>query len=264
MNVCSYHLQEAGRDAGAGAGVLPGHRRRRARRRPRLRPGGGRPLPCRRRLDLVLRQRRHPLRRGGLQAPGLHRAVGPHQPRALRRRRPEAAPLPLRRAGELPRPDRGPTREQRAAHRPGDARRHAVQERPGPVDPAPGVERGARPAPPVGPAVVVAHATGAGLRDRPARVRRHLRRLQGGGGPDRRARRCGPGRARRRAGPGRRLRGHRQAQGPARAARWPSAPVASRRASRWWWASTGSPRRRRRRSAGRATSWSSIPRSRPS
>ena len=43
--------------------------------------------------------------------------------------------------------------------------------------PAAGVERGARPAPPVGPAVVVADAAGAGVRDRPARVRRPLRRL---------------------------------------------------------------------------------------
>ena len=44
-------------------------------------------------------------------------------------------------------------------------------------DPAAGVERGARPAPPVGPAVVAADATGARLRDRPARVRRPVRRL---------------------------------------------------------------------------------------
>ena len=55
--------------------------------------------------------------------------------------------------------------------------RHAVEAGPGPLDPAAGVERGARPAPSVGSAVVVADATGAGLRDRPARVRRHLRRL---------------------------------------------------------------------------------------
>ena len=42
---------------------------------------------------------------------------------------------------------------------------------------AAGVERGARPAPPVGSAVVVADATGARVRERPAGVRRHLRRL---------------------------------------------------------------------------------------
>ncbi len=83
--------------------------------------------------------------------------------------------------------------------------------------PAPGVERGARAAPAVGPAVVAADATGAGLRDRPARVRRHLRRLQGRRGQDRRAGRGGHGRARRRARPRRRLRGHRRAEGPARA-----------------------------------------------
>src|SRR5881398_534687 len=46
-------------------------------------------------------------------------------------------------------------------------------------DPAARLERGARPAPPVGPAVVAAHPAGARLRDRPARVPRHLRGLQG-------------------------------------------------------------------------------------
>ena len=74
-------------------------------------------------------------------------------------------------------PDRGPAREQRAAHRARDARRDAVEERPRPRRTAAGVERGARPAPPLGPAVVAAAAAGAGLRVRPAGVRRHLRRL---------------------------------------------------------------------------------------
>ena len=78
-----------------------------------------------------------------------------------------------------PRPDRGAAREQRAADRAGDARRHAVQGRPRPRRTAAGVERGARPAPAVGPAVVAAAAAGAGLRVRPAGVRRHLRRLEG-------------------------------------------------------------------------------------
>ena len=181
-----------GGDAGAGDRLLPGHRHRRARRRARVRPGGRADrFPAVVGSISLLRQRRHPLRRGDLQDAGLHRAVGPHLPRALRRGRPEAAPLPLRRAGQLARPHRGPAREQRAAHRARDARRHAVEGRPGPVDPAAGVERGARPAPPVGPAVVAAHPAGAGLRDRPARVRRHLRRLQGGRGPHRRAGRGG-------------------------------------------------------------------------
>jgi methylmalonyl-CoA mutase cobalamin-binding domain/chain len=50
----------------------------------------------------------------------------------------------------------------------------------GPLGAAAGVERGARAAAPVGPAVVAADAAGAGLRDRPAGVRRHLRRLMDG------------------------------------------------------------------------------------
>ena len=57
------------------------------------------------------------------------RAVGAAPRRALRRHRREAAPLPLRRAGELARPHRGAAREQRAAHRARDARRHAVEGR---------------------------------------------------------------------------------------------------------------------------------------
>ena len=52
-------------------------------------------------------------------------AVGPHRPRALRRHRRQGPALPLRRAGQLPRPHRGPAREQRAAHRARDAGRHA-------------------------------------------------------------------------------------------------------------------------------------------
>ena len=73
-------------------------------------------------------------------------AVGRDHPRAVRRPGPEDAPVPLRRAGQLARPHRGPAREQRAADRARDARRDAVQERPRPRRPAAGVERGARPA----------------------------------------------------------------------------------------------------------------------
>ena len=89
----------------------------------------------------------------------------------------QAATVPVRRAGQLPRPDRGAAGEQRPAHRPGDARRDAVQGRPGAGRAAAGVERGAGPAPAVGPAVVAAHAAGARLRVRPARVRRPVRRV---------------------------------------------------------------------------------------
>ena len=104
-------------------------------------------------------------------------AVGRADPRALRRDRRQGAALPLRRAGQQPRPHRGPAREQRPAHRPRDARGDALEGRPGPRDPAAGVERGARAAPAVGPAVEPAHAAGARLRVRPARVRRPLHRV---------------------------------------------------------------------------------------
>ena len=67
--------------------------------------------------------------------------------RALRRAGREDAPVPLRRAGQLARPDRGPAGEQRAADRARDARGDAVQERPRPRRTAAGVERGARACP---------------------------------------------------------------------------------------------------------------------
>ncbi len=204
-----------GCDAGAGDRLLARHRHRRARRGARLGPGAGRPHGQRGGVDQLLRERRHPLRGGDLQDAGLHRAVGPHLPRALRHHRRQGPPLPLRRAGQQPGPDRGPAREQRAAHRARGPRRDALERCPRPFDPAPGVERGAGPPPPVGPAVVAAHTAGAGVRDRPARVRRHLRRLARGRGQDRRTGRRVAGRARRRAGAGRGLRGHRRAEGPA-------------------------------------------------
>ena len=84
-----------------------------------------------------------------------------------------------------------------------------VEERPRPRRPAPGLERGARPAPAVGPAVVAAAAAGAGLRVRPAGVRRHLRRLARDRGQGRRAGRGRPRRDGPRAGAGRRDRGRR-------------------------------------------------------
>ena len=170
-----------------GAGVRAGRRRRRAGCRPGLGTGSRRPLcPCGR-LHVVLRQCRHPLRGGDLQAAGPGRAVGPDHRGALRRTGPEAASPPLRSAGELARADRGPTREQRPADRAGDAGRHLVQAGPRPERAVTGVERGARTADAVGSAVVVADATGAGLRDRPARVRGHSRREPRRRGADSRA-----------------------------------------------------------------------------
>ena len=70
------------------------------------------------------------------------------------------------------------------AHPARDAGGDAVEERARPRRAAAGLERGARPAAAVGPAMVAAHAADPRLRDRPARIRRHLRRLDG----DRRAR----------------------------------------------------------------------------
>ena len=83
------------------------------------------------------------------------------RPRALRRHRREDAALPLRRPGQLPRPDRGPAGEQRPADRARGARRDAEPRRPRPGDPAAGLERGDRPPPPLGPAVEPADPAGA-------------------------------------------------------------------------------------------------------
>ena len=111
-----------------------------------------------------------------------------------------------------------PKRSPRTTCRASCSRRSAsrCRGRPRPVDPAAGVERGARPAPTVGPAVVAAHPAGARVRDRPARVRRHLRGL-----PRHRARRPASSTTAAQAelddvlGARRRVRGHRRDQGPA-------------------------------------------------
>ena len=63
----------------------------------------------------------------------------------------------------------------RILHR--DAGGDAVEERARPRRAVAGLERGARPAAAVGPAMVAAHAADPRLRDRPARLRRHFRRL---------------------------------------------------------------------------------------
>ncbi len=109
-------------DPGPGDRLRHGHRRRRARRSAGVRPGRRGPVPGRRGLHLLLRERRHPLRRGDLQAPGDDRAVGPAHAGALRRAGRQGPSIPLRRPGQLAGPDRGPAREQRPAHRAGGAR----------------------------------------------------------------------------------------------------------------------------------------------
>ncbi len=167
------------RDAGAGARLRARHRDRRARHRAGVRPGEGRGVRGGGRPHLLLRQCRHPLRHRALQDARLHRAVGRDHPRALRREEREAPPLPLRRAGELARAHRAAAREQRASHSARDALGRAFEERARARRAAAGLERGARPAPALGPAMVDPHAADRGLRDRPARIRRPVRRLAG-------------------------------------------------------------------------------------
>ena len=173
--------------------------------------------------------------------------VGGAGPLPLRGDGREAAALPLRRAGQLAGADRVAAREQRAADRARGAGGDDGPQRAGAGDPAPGLERGARPAAAVGPAVVAADPAGAGLRDRPARVPRHLRGLRGDGRAGGRAAR---GRARGdRAGRGAGRRGRGGAVHEVGARRVP--PRADRadraRASRCWSASTATRRPSRRR-----------------
>ena len=137
-----------------------------------------------------------------------------------------------------------------AAHRAGDARRDAVPRRPGPGRAAARLERGARPAPAVGPAVVAADAAGAGVRVGPAGVPRPVRGLARGrrrwstrivDGARAELER-GAGAGRRRGGGGVGL-----PQGRAGRLAGRAPPRGSSRARTWWSASTGSPRPSRRR-----------------
>ena len=206
INICSYHLQEAGATPVQEIAYALSTAMAVLDRVRELRAGGD--LPARVRPALLLRQRRHPLRGGARQAPRDGPALGGARPRALRRGRPEAAALPLRRAGQLAGADRVPAREQ---HHPDRARGAGGDDGPRrarPRAPAAGVERGARPAAALGSAVVAADPADPGLRDRPARLPRHLRGLEGDGRPggraDRgRARRDGRGGRARRRGRGR-------------------------------------------------------------
>jgi hypothetical protein len=84
----------------------------------------------------------------------------------------------ITRAGELARIDGAAAGEQCQPHPDRDAGGDAVEGRARPRRATAGVERGARPAAAVGPAVVAAHAADPRLRDRPPGIRRHLRRLE--------------------------------------------------------------------------------------
>ena len=184
INVCSYHLQEAGAtpvqeiayamctaiavlDAVRDSGQVPPERMSEV-------VGAG----------VLLRQRGRPLRRGDVQDAGLRPDLGQGHAGAVRNRRPRPPPLPLWRPGQLAGPDRGAAGEQRPADRPGDAGRHPLQGCPGPGRAAPRLERGAGPAAALGPAVEPAHPAGPRVRVGPAGVRRPVQRLPGGGGQD--------------------------------------------------------------------------------
>ena len=174
--------------------------------RPRARTRGRRDLPAGVRPHVVLRERGHPLRGGAREAPRDGPALGGDGPRALRRGRREAAALPLRRAGELARADGVPAREQ---HHPDRARGPGRDDGPRRARagaPAARLERGARAAEAVGPAVVAADPADPRLRDRHARLPGHLRGLEGDGRPGGRA--------------GGRARARRWPWWPSRAARW--------------------------------------------
>ena len=98
-------------------------------------------------------------------------------PQPLRRDRAQVPAHALRRAGQLAGPDREPAREQRDPDRARGAGRDAGPRRPRPRAAAARLERGAGPAPALGPAVVAADPADPGRGDRPARVPRHLRGL---------------------------------------------------------------------------------------
>ncbi len=154
------------RDRGPGRGPQPRAERAHGQR---IRP------------HFVLRQRRRAVRRGARQAAGDGRALGRARARALRRRGREAPPAALRRPGQLARADRGPAGEQRLPDRARGARRDPRSRRARAGDPAARLERGARPPPALGPAMVPEAPADPRLRDRPARVPRPVRGLQGDG-----------------------------------------------------------------------------------
>ncbi len=186
--------------------------------------------------------------------------------RALRRDEREG---PLFRYGvqvNSPRPHRAAAREQRLSHPARDAGRDAVEERARARRAAAGVERGARPAAALGPAVVAAHAADRRLRDGSPGIRRHLRRVDRDRAQGRRSSRSRRGPSSR---PSNRMGGAVAAIDymKRRLVESNTARLSgqSRPASRSSSASIAGPRRSRRRSRpAKARSWSSIPRSRPS
>ena len=176
-----------------------------------------------------------------------------HLPRPLRRRGPHAAPVPLRRAGELARPHRAAAREQRAAHRARDARRDALGRRAGARRPAAGWNEAlGLPRPwdqqwSLRIQQVLAYETD---------LLEYADLFAGSQVMDGQGRRARPTPRRpssTRCSPGRRVRRDRRAEGPARREPGRAGARASSRASRSSSASTASPRPSRRRSTARAS-----------
>ena len=193
------------RDAGAGDRLRDVDGDRRARRGARLGAGARGALRRGRRPDLLLRQRRRPLRRGDVQDARLRPALGRDHPRALRRHRTpshrrfrygvQVNSLGLTEA----QPENNVQRivlEMLAVTLSKDARARAVQ--------LPAWNEALGLPASVGPAVVAADPAGPGLRVRPARVRRPVRRVRRRRGQGRRARRRGARRDRPGPGDGRR------------------------------------------------------------
>ena len=88
MNVCTYHLQEAGATPVQELAFSLANADRRARCGAARRPGAGRRIsPQVRRPHQLLRQCRHPLRHRNVQDARLRRAVGRDRARTLRRHR---------------------------------------------------------------------------------------------------------------------------------------------------------------------------------
>ena len=188
MNICSYHLQEAGATpvqeiayAMATAEAVLDRVRARV-------PEETFPRVFGRISFFVNAGIRFIEEHAKLRAMGA--ALGGDRPRALRGGRRAAAAFPLRGPGQLARADRVAAGEQHHPHRARGAGRDDGPRRPGARAAAAGLERGAGPAASLGPAVVAAHPADPCPRDRSARLPRHLRGLEGdgraGGGADRR------------------------------------------------------------------------------
>ena len=152
-----------GRDAGAGIELRAGDSDRGARAGAPIGRGRRRGLRQCRRGHVVLRQRRHALRHRTGEDAGVRRALGRDHPRPLRGRRSAEAPVPLWRSGQLARLDRAAARKQRLPHPDRNAVGRAVARGAGARGAIARLERGARPAAAVRPAMVPAPAADHGL-----------------------------------------------------------------------------------------------------